>query len=83
MVDLRPVSYVIGLLITGLGAAMLAPLALDVIEAQGHWSVFAQSALLTILFGATVALAAANLRMSDSLSTQWAARFRAETGYSQ
>ena len=32
---------------------------------------------------AGVALAAPNLRMSDSLSTQWAARFRAETGYSQ
>ncbi len=69
MLDLRPVSYVIGLLIAGLGAAMLAPLLVDVVEGAGNWPVFAQSALLTILFGATISLASAN-GVQDRLTLQ-------------
>ncbi|MEP4199082.1 MAG: TrkH family potassium uptake protein [Aliishimia sp.] len=60
MLDLRPVGYVIGLLVTVLGAAMLLPLLVDLAEGRGHWPVFLQSSLLTMLTGASMALACAN-----------------------
>ena len=60
MLDLRPVGYVIGLLVTVLGAAMLLPLIVDIAEARGQWPVFLQSAILTMLAGACMALACAN-----------------------
>ncbi|MEM8578660.1 MAG: TrkH family potassium uptake protein, partial [Pseudomonadota bacterium] len=58
--DLRPVGYVIGLLVTVLGAAMLLPLLVDVAEGRGHWPAFAQSALLTMLTGGCLALSCQN-----------------------
>ena len=60
MFDLRPVGYVIGLLVVTLGAAMLVPLAVDVWAGNGHWPVFAQSAIVTALAGGLIALACAN-----------------------
>ncbi|THH37396.1 TrkH family potassium uptake protein [Aliishimia ponticola] len=60
MVDLRPVGYVIGLLLTVLGATMLLPLLVDVAEGLGHWPVFMQSAALTMLIGGFLALSCAN-----------------------
>ncbi|TNF62952.1 MAG: TrkH family potassium uptake protein [Rhodobacteraceae bacterium] len=60
MIDLRPVGYVIGLLVTGLGIAMMAPMLVDLAEGKGHWTVFAESAVLTILIGGLTALACAN-----------------------
>ncbi|WP_073327785.1 TrkH family potassium uptake protein [Wenxinia saemankumensis] len=60
MIDLRPVGYVIGLLVAGLGAAMLAPLAADLVAGNGHWPAFAESAIVTIICGALMALACSN-----------------------
>jgi len=60
MFDLRPVGYVIGLLVAVLGATMLLPMLVDVAEGQGHWLGFAESALLTMLFGTLMAIACAN-----------------------
>lgn len=60
MLDLRPVGYVIGLLVTVLGAAMVLPLLVDLAEGQGHWPVFVQSGLITILAGGSMALSCAN-----------------------
>ncbi|MEN8894278.1 TrkH family potassium uptake protein [Planktotalea arctica] len=60
MLDLRPVGYVIGLLVMMLGVAMLLPLLVDLAEARGHWPVFLQSALITALTGGLIALACAN-----------------------
>ncbi len=60
MLDLRPVGYVIGLTAMALGLAMLLPLVVDIAEARGHWHVFAQSAILTILIGGLVAGACRN-----------------------
>jgi trk system potassium uptake protein TrkH len=60
MLDLRPVGYVIGLLVAVLGLAMLLPLLVDLAQGRGHWPVFAESALITILSGALIALACAN-----------------------
>ena len=60
MLDLRPVGYVIGLLVTGLGAAMLLPFLVDLAQGADHWPVFLQSAALTILCGGFLSLACAN-----------------------
>jgi trk system potassium uptake protein TrkH len=62
MMDLRPVGYVIGLLVAALGATMLLPLAMDAIHANGHWPVFFESAIVTTLAGTLIALACANGR---------------------
>ena len=60
MLDVRPVGYVIGLLVMMLGVAMLLPLLVDLAEARGHWPAFLQSALITSLMGGLIALACAN-----------------------
>ena len=69
MLDLRPVGYVIGLLVTVLGAAMVLPLLVDIAEGRGHWPVFLQSAMLTMLCGGLMALACAN-GVREGLSLQ-------------
>lgn len=60
MLDLRPVGYVIGLLVAVLGATMLAPLLLDLFLGKGHWRAFLESAAVTIIVGTLMALACAN-----------------------
>ena len=60
MFDLRPVGYVIGLLVTMLGFAMLLPLVVDLGEGMGHWPAFAESAMITILVGGILSLSCAN-----------------------
>ncbi|MCV3270370.1 TrkH family potassium uptake protein [Roseobacter sinensis] len=60
MLDIRPVGYVIGLLVSVLGVAMLLPMLVDIAEGRGHWPVFIQSALITMLSGGGIALACAN-----------------------
>ncbi len=60
MIDMRPVGYVIGLLVTALGLTMLLPLVVDIAEARGQWPVFAQSMIITMLIGGLVALACRN-----------------------
>ena len=39
-----------------LGLTMLFPMAVDIAEGQGHWPVFMESAVLTILVGGLVSL---------------------------
>ena len=60
MLDLRPVGYVIGLLVAILGATMLLPLLVDLADRQGNWPVFLESAVFTILAGGLMALSCAN-----------------------
>ncbi|EAR50016.1 Trk system potassium uptake protein TrkH [Oceanicola granulosus HTCC2516] len=60
MLDLRPVGYVIGLLVAALGLTMLAPLVSDLTTGNGHWPVFLEAATVTTLFGALTALACRN-----------------------
>ena len=60
MFDLRPVGYVIGLLVAVLGATMLLPLLVDLAEGRGHWPVFAESAILTLMSGGLLALSCSN-----------------------
>jgi trk system potassium uptake protein TrkH len=60
MLDLRPVGYVIGLLVASLGLTMLGPLAVDLAAGNGHWYVFFESAVVTVLTGGLIAIACAN-----------------------
>ena len=56
MLDLRPIGYVIGLLVAMLGLAMLVPLFLDLADGNGHWAVFAPSGIITLVVGGIIAL---------------------------
>lgn len=64
MLDLRPVGYVIGLLIAVLGGAtMLVPPmgGVDLVFGRPDWIVFLQSAVVTMLVGGSIALATSNV----------------------
>ncbi|MFC6686896.1 TrkH family potassium uptake protein [Jhaorihella thermophila] len=69
MLDLRPVGYVIGLLVAILGATMSLPLLADLVEGNGHWPVFLESGTITVLIGSLVALSCAN-GVRDRLTLQ-------------
>jgi trk system potassium uptake protein TrkH len=60
MLDVRPVGYVIGLLVAVLGLAMVVPMLVDIAEGRGHWSVFVEAGLITFLGGSMIALCCAN-----------------------
>jgi trk system potassium uptake protein TrkH len=60
MIDLRPVGYIIGLLIATLGAMMLFPMALDYMSGDDNWMAFLESSVLTCLAGAVLSLSCAN-----------------------
>jgi trk system potassium uptake protein TrkH len=60
MIDLRPVGYVIGLLVAALGATMVVPLVVDAFDGNGNADAFLQSAVLTVVIGGLMALACAN-----------------------
>jgi trk system potassium uptake protein TrkH len=60
MIDVRPVGYVIGLLVAALGAAMMVPFAVDLWDGNTHSGVFLEASIVTVLTGGLVALACAN-----------------------
>ncbi|WP_424830944.1 TrkH family potassium uptake protein [Ruegeria sp.] len=60
MMDLRPVGYVIGQLVAVLGVTMLFPMIADLIEGRGEWTVFFESAVITVLTGVVLAMSCAN-----------------------
>ena len=55
--DLRPVIFVIGVMVTTLGCAMVLPIFVDLGAGQADWQVFAASALLTLFVGVSMAFA--------------------------
>ncbi|MEM8553397.1 MAG: TrkH family potassium uptake protein [Pseudomonadota bacterium] len=59
MFDLRPVAYVIGLLVAVFGVTMLVPMAVDLALGTGHWDAFLKSAVLSFAIGGFTALACA------------------------
>ena len=60
MLDLRPVAYVIGLLVVILGAMMVFPFLIDLYDGRGEWPVFLESGLICILSGGLLALSCGN-----------------------
>lgn len=69
MFDLRPVAYVIGLLLLFLGAAMFFPMGLDLAAGNNHWQVFLGAGVMTMLVGGTLALATSNA-VGDRMTVQ-------------
>ena len=57
MIDFRPVSYVVGVLLIALGAAMVIPLVADAVATNENASIFATAGFITALTGAGVAIA--------------------------
>ena len=60
MFDLRPVGYVTGMLVGFLGLTMLLPMLVDIVEGQGHWVAFLESAIISTMSGGLMALACSN-----------------------
>jgi trk system potassium uptake protein TrkH len=60
MFDVRPVGYLVGLVVLAMGLTMALPLLVDVAEGRGHWPVFAESMIVTCLSGGLVALSCRN-----------------------
>lgn len=60
MMDVRPVAYVIGLLVAAMGVFMLFPLALDYAAGDPHWRAFFQSSVICVVAGGALAMASAN-----------------------
>ncbi|SEL08224.1 trk system potassium uptake protein TrkH [Roseovarius azorensis] len=60
MFDVRPVGYLVGLMVTAMGLTMALPLLVDIAEGRDHWPVFAESMIVTCLIGGLVALACKN-----------------------
>jgi len=68
-IDYRPVVYVIGCIIGGLGAAMLLPMVADMIARNGHWQTFAILAGFTMLVGIAMVLATRSSINTDGRTT--------------
>ncbi len=56
MIDFRPALFVIGILLTTLSVAMLAPFAIDIMDGHPDWQVFAGAGLLTLFVGGVLVL---------------------------
>ena len=71
MIDIRPAAYIIGWLTIAFGATMFLPFVADVVMGAERQTVFATSAIVTMVAGATLMLACANaaggpLRLQES-----------------
>ena len=57
MIDFRPVLFVLGILVSMLGLAMLVPAAVDVFTGSSNWKAFVGSCAFAIFLGGTLILA--------------------------
>ncbi|MCH9765800.1 MAG: potassium transporter TrkH, partial [Alphaproteobacteria bacterium] len=58
MIKVRPILFVLGLLLCTLAAAMVLPAIIDVADGNSGWQVFVASALLTFFIGGLLIVAA-------------------------
>lgn len=70
MIDLRPVVYVVGLLVATLGAAMIFPFLVDLAQGNGHAIVFFEASVLSVFVGGILAISTRNSVASGRLSLQ-------------
>ena len=56
MIDLRPALFVIGILLTTIAVAMLAPFTIDLINGHQDWKIFAAAGTLTLFVGGVLVL---------------------------
>ncbi len=57
MPDLRPVFFIVGLMVAGLGLFMFVPMLVDLAMEKRSWPAFAMSGIITTLAGGVMALA--------------------------
>ena len=69
MFDLRPVGYVIGLLVAALGLTMVVPMLADIGSGNAHAGAFLEAMIVTVLTGGLIALASAN-SVTGRMNTQ-------------
>ena len=60
MLNIRPIGYVVGILIVILGISMIFPLLTDIYFQDDHWKVFGYSSFITIVTGALLVLSCLN-----------------------
>ena len=60
MFDIRPIGYVIGIIVAFLGVMMIFPMILDFADGNPHWRVFAQAGAITTLSGLFVSMSCSN-----------------------
>ncbi|TQS73212.1 TrkH family potassium uptake protein [Rhodobacteraceae bacterium] len=58
MTDLRPVGYIIGLLTTALGLAMLIPALVDFLAGDSHWQSLVEASIICVTVGVLLSMAA-------------------------
>jgi trk system potassium uptake protein TrkH len=68
VIDVRPVIFILGLLLTTLGSAMLLPAMVDLALDNDDWQVFAAAASLTLFIGLLMTLG--TRRADDTLTTR-------------
>ena len=51
MIDFRPISFVIGILLATLGIALIIPTLIDLGAGNSNWLGFAAASLVTLFFG--------------------------------
>jgi len=71
MFDLRPIGYIVGLMIAALGGLMLIPAAVDALNGEAEARAFLTSGVISLLVGAMLALATRN-SLGRSLSVRQA-----------
>ncbi len=59
MLDIRPVLYVVGLLLLVLAAAMAVPAAISLVDGDADWVIFALSAAVAVFFALAMTLSCA------------------------
>ena len=60
MFDIRPIGYVIGIIVAFLGVMMIFPMILDFADGNPHWRVFAQAGAITMISGLFVSMSCSN-----------------------
>lgn len=61
--DLRPVFFIIGLMLAGLGVFMFVPMIVDLYMEKRSWGAFAMSGIFTTLIGGVMAMASYSKNM--------------------
>ncbi len=67
MLDIRPVLYVVGLLLLVLAAAMAVPAAISLSDGDADWVIFALSAAVTVFFALAMILSCGGPRYRHNL----------------
>lgn len=67
MLDFRPITYALGVLITLLGAGMLIPAAMDILISNPDWITFVSSSFVTLFIGGAMVLSTQGTAKAFSL----------------